>query len=111
MSIPCTWNFFKSYFIFFQTDSDYIIIFDAGDKEDSDILAQAFEVKRKQIGKGKNIRFEESLAERPFYYEEFYGYDSQHDVARAIERINASVDEEEHMIRKVEMRIQVIMET
>jgi hypothetical protein len=74
-------------------------------------VVQAYQVKRKEIGKGKNIRFEESLAERPFYYEEFYGYDSHHDVARAIERINASVDEEECMIRKVEMRIQVIMET
>jgi len=74
-------------------------------------IVQAFEVHTKTVGKGKKQRQEEHLCEYPFYYEEFYGYDSQHDVARAIERINASVDEEEHMIRKVEMRIQVKMET
>lgn len=70
-------------------------------------LVQAFEVRRKQVGKGKNIRYEESLADKPFYYEEFYGDDTQHDIARAIERINMSVDEEQMEIRQVEMRIQV----
>lgn len=70
-------------------------------------LVQAFEVRRKQVGKGKNISYEESLAEHPFYYEEFYGDDTQHDIARAIERINMSVDEEQMEIRQVEMRIQV----
>lgn len=67
----------------------------------------AFEVIRKQVGKGKKIRFEESLADEPFYYEEFYGQETQHDIANAIERINASVDEEQMEIRQVEMRIQV----
>jgi len=67
----------------------------------------AFEVIRKQVGKGKKVRFEESLAEQPFYYEEFYGQETQHDIARAIERINMSVDEEQMEIRQVEMRIQV----
>lgn len=70
----------------------------------------AFEVKRKQVGKGKNIRYEESLADKPFYYEDFHSLDTSHDVARAIERINASVDEEEYSPRKVVMRIQVEME-
>lgn len=70
----------------------------------------AYEVIRRQVGKGKKIRYEEELAEHPFYYEQFYGDDTQHDIARAIERINASVDEDEMDIRRVQMRIRVDLE-
>jgi hypothetical protein len=72
--------------------------------------ATATEIHTKTVGKGKKQRLEEELCDHPFYFEEFYSLDSHNDIARAIERINDSVDEVEYNNRKVVMRIEVVIQ-
>lgn len=70
----------------------------------------ATEIHTKTVGKGKKQRLEEKMCDYPFYFEEFYSIDSHNDIARAVERINDSVDEVEYNNRKVVMRIEVVIQ-